>query len=211
MRWKRRHSGSGAMLLSLTLAIAIPWANQCRSEGVAANGEPSGVRPLRVLSQIGLRADYNETGGQRARRDALVLREQVSAGATARSFSTGFMLECRLGNDSRQTLIAAGMFSYTVARWSLTASPFYERTAPADRRWLYWGNVRRELAPRHSLSFEVYGSIDTRQLSKWLLVYSASVSSPLTVSVAIGSGVGSGPDLVTRTIVTWRFGAARRT
>ena len=208
MRWQRRRlSDLGAALRTLTLAIAILCANQGRSESVAANPEPS---RLHIASQIGLRMDYNETGGQGARRDALLLRTLVSPAANARSFSTALLLECRLGDDSRQTLIAAGMFNYTIARWRLTASPFYERTAPADGRWLYWGNVRRELAPRHSLSLEAYGSVDTRKPSKWLLVYAANVSSPLTVSVAIGSGIGSGPDLVTRTIVTWRFGAARR-
>src|SRR5215471_19638295 len=127
MRWERRHFGLGAVLRSLTLAAAILCASQGWSEGVAANGEPSPPPLLNVASQVGLRVDYNESGGQISRRDALVLRALVSPVASARAFSTGLLMECRLGDDSRQTLIAAGTFSYALARWSLTVSPFYER------------------------------------------------------------------------------------
>jgi len=192
------------------LAIAILCAGQVWSESRAANeGEPRSGS-LHAASQIGVRWDFSETSGHGAGREALVLETRLSSVSSDRSFRPGLLIECRLLDDGRQTLIAAGMFSYTTARWTATLSPFYERTAPADGRWLYWANVRREIEPRHSLGLELYGSLETHRPSKWLLAYSTNVSGPLTVSVAIGSGVGSGPELVARTLVTWRLGASRR-
>ena len=207
-RWKRRRSGLAPVLLWAALGNAVLCADQVKGEP-AANAEPARRPLLNAVSHLAVRSDYSETAGHAARHDALVLNTQLSLVSSERSFSPGFMVEGRLADDGRQTVIAAGMFSYTTARWTLTASPFYERTFPADR-WLYWGNARRELAPRHSLGLELYGSIGTLKPSKWLLAYSASVSRPLTVSVAIGSGVGPGPDLVTRTIVSWQLSASRR-
>ena len=212
MRCERpSRSGPGIVLRWLALGIAILCADQVRSESLAANGGQSRPRLLRAASQVGVRSDYSEIRRHWARRDALVLKTQVSPASSERSSSTGLMIECRLSDDGQQTLIAAGMFSYTMAPWTMTASPFYQRTVQtADGHWLYWGNVRRQLTPRHSLGLELYGSIETHKPSKWLLAYSGSVSKPLTVSVAIGSGVDSPPDLVIRTTVMWRLGASRR-
>jgi hypothetical protein len=72
------------------------------------------------------------------------------------------------------------------------------------------GLEARQFGPRHSLGLGRYGSIETLEPTKWLLAYSGNVSKPLSVSVAIGSGFDAGPDLVTRTTVMWRLGAARR-
>lgn len=211
MQWQGlTRFGSGVTLRWLALTIAILCAGQVRSEDLATNAAEPRSGSLRATSQIGVRSDFGETSGHAARRDALVLDTQLSRRSSDRSFSPGLLIECRFLDDGRKTLIAAGMLSYTTAPWAATLSPFYERTAPADGRWLYWANVRRELSPRHSLGLELYGSLETRRPSKWLLAYSANVSGPLTVSVAIGSGVGSGPDLVARTLATWRLGAARR-
>jgi hypothetical protein len=181
-----------------------------RSEELAASAGPAGAG-LRVASQIGVRLDHSELRGQATSRDALVLKTQVGTALGESSFSTSVLIEARIFDDGQQTLIAAGMLNYTKAPWTLTASPFFERTLQADGgRWLYWGNVRRELAPRHSLGLELYGSIETQRPTKWLVAYSASISRPLTVSVALGAGVGSGPGLVTRTTVSWQLGTARR-
>jgi hypothetical protein len=210
-RGKRSRSGWRMGLRWLAFGIAILCADRVRSEDLAANEGQSRPRLLRAASQIGVRSDYSEVRGHGARHEALVLETQVSLASSERSFSTGFMIEGRAGDDGRHTLIAAGMFSYTRAPWTMTASPFFQRTVQtAGGHWLYWGNVRRELTPRHSLGLEVYGSIETHKPSKWLLAYSESVSKPLTVSVAIGSGVDSPPDLVIRTTVMWRLGASRR-
>ena len=194
----------------LAFEIAMLVAHPVMGEGSAVNAAQSRAG-LRVASQIGVRLDYSDVGGHGTSREALVLKTQVGRALGGRSFSTSVLVEARAFDDGQQTLIAAGMFDYTRAPWTMTASPFFERTLQAaGGRWLYWGNVRRELTPRQSLGFELYGSIETHKPTKWLLVYSAGVSKPLTVSVAIGAGVGPGPDLVTRTIVSWRLGAARR-
>jgi len=210
MGYERRNTAPRFAIRWLVLGITILVAHPVRSEGFAASSGQSRAG-LRVASQIGVRLDYSEAGGHGTSRDALVLKTQVGGAAGERSFSTGVLIEARVFDDGQQTLIAAGMLNYTRARWTMTASPFYERTLEAaGGRWLYWGNARRELTPRHSLGLELYGSIETHRPTKWLVAYSAVVSRRLTVSVAIGAGVGSGPDLLTRTTVSWRLGAARR-
>jgi hypothetical protein len=210
MRYEERTTALRFELRWLTLAIAILVAHPARSEGIAAGSAEAGAG-LRVVSQIGLRFDHSELGGQGTSRDALVLRTQVGKTSGERAFSTGVLIEARVFDDRQQTLIAAGMFNFAKARWTMTASPFLERTFPATgARWLYWGNVQCELTPRSSLGLELYGSIETHRPTKWLAVYTARVSRPFTVSVAIGAGVGSGPDIVTRTTVSWQLGTARR-
>jgi hypothetical protein len=139
-----------------------------------------------------------------------VLNAQRSLASISGRLSTGVVAEYRLRDDGKRLVLAGVMFGFTRAQWSVAASPFYQLPFDGgDGRWLYWGNVRRRLTPRQSLGVEVYGSAETGRPTKWLLVYSGTVSKSLAVSFAMGSGVGSGSDLATRTIVTWKLGARR--
>jgi len=180
---------------------------------LAAVGETparAGSEPLHASVRVGARSDYAESRGKASRHEALVLSAKLSSPSANGRSSKGVLVEYRLRDDGVQLLLAGGMFDFSRARWSVAASPFYQR--PLDGgpgKWRYWGNVRARLTPRQSLGLEVYGSADTGKPSKWLLAYSGTVSTSLSVSFAVGAGVDVGPDLATRTIVTWRLGGRR--
>ena len=196
---RRRCLGLGVMLHWLVLSASMLDAG----ESLSAPLEMS------VTSQLGVRSDYSERRDTVTRRSALVVKTSVNATSSERSFSPSALIESRLFDDGQHTFIAAGMLSYRNANWTAVAGPFYHWTVHAtDGRWQYWGNVRRQLGPRHSLGVELYGSIETHEPTKWLLAYSGSISRPLSVSVAVGAGFDAGPDLVIRTTAMWRLGAA---
>ncbi len=180
---------------------------------LAAVGETparAGSEAPRASVRVGARSDYSESRGKASRHEALVLSTKLSSDSTKGHLSKGALVEYRLRDDGSHLLLAGGMFDFTRARWSLAASPFYQRSLDGrPGQWRYWGNVRRRLTPRQSLGLEIYGSADTGKPSKWLLAYSGTVSKSLAVSFALGAGVDSGPDLATRTIVTWRLGGRR--
>jgi len=190
--------GLGVTLHWLVLSASMFWANHVTSEG------------LEATSQLGVRSDYSERRGTVSRRAALVVKTSVNSTSSESPFSPSLLIESRLFDDGQHTLIAAGLLGYRKANWTAVAGPFYQWTVhAADGRWQYWGNVRRQLGPRHSLGVELYGSIETLEPTKWLLAYSGSISKPLSVSVAVGAGFDSGPDLAIRTTAMWRLGAAR--
>jgi len=190
--------GLGVTLHWLVLSASLFFANHVRSEG------------LEATSQLGVRSDYSERRDTVTRRAAVVVKTSVNATSSESQFSPSLLIESRLFDDGQHTLIAAGMLSYRKANWTAVAGPFYQWTThAADGRWQYWGNVRRQLGPRHSLGVELYGSIETLEPTKWLLAYSGTISKPLSVSVAVGAGFDSGPDLAIRTTAMWRLGAAR--
>jgi len=206
----RRFLGLGITLHWLVLSASMFWAHHVRSEGLEAGQRLSAPRRIGATSQLGLRSDYSERRGTVTRRAALVVKTSVSATSSESSFSPSLLIESRLLDDGQHTLIAAGTLGYRKARWTVVAGPFYQWTVHApDGRWQYWGNVRRQLGLRHSLGVELYGSIETHEPTKWLLVYSGGISKPLSVSVAVGAGFDAGPDLVIRTTAMWRLGAAR--
>ena len=202
--------GLGVTLHWLVLSASMFWANHVRSEGLEAGQSLSAPHQISATSQVGVRSDYSERRDTATRRAALVVKTSVNATSTESSFSPSVLIESRLFDDGQHTLIAAGMLSYRNANWTAVAGPFYQWTVHAtDGRWQYWGNVRRQLGLRHSLGVELYGSIETHEPTKWLLVYSGGISKPLSVSVAVGAGFDAGPDLAIRTTAMWRLGAAR--
>jgi hypothetical protein len=54
------------------------------------------------------------------------------------------------------------------------------------------------------LGVELFGSLETQALSRWLLGYSGTISDAVSISFAIGSGFGDGPDRVARSSIVWR-------
>ena len=203
--------GLGVTLHWLLLSASMFFANHVKSEGLEAGQSPSVPLEISATSQLGVRSDYSERRDTVSRRAALVVKTSVNVTSSESSFSPGLLIESRLLDDGQHTLIAAGLLSYRKARWTAVAGPFYQWTVhAADGRWQYWGNVRHQLGPRHSLGVELYGSIETREPTKWLLAYSGSISKPLSVSVAVGAGFDAGPDLAIRTTAMWRLGAARQ-
>ena len=210
MRYNKRGRLSlGAALRWLVLSAAMLHSSHVLSEGLEA-GQMSAPHQMSATSQLGVRSDYSERRDAVTRRAALVVKTSVNATSSERSFSPSLLIESRLFDDGQHTLIAAGLLSYRKASWTAVAGPFYQWTVhAADGRWQYWGNVRRQLGPRHSLGVELYGSMETYEPTKWLLAYSGNISKPLSVSVAVGAGFDAGPDLVIRTTAMWRLGAAR--
>lgn len=208
---RRSCLGLGVTLHWLVLSASLFSANHVRSEGLEAAQSLSAPHRMSATSQLGVRSDYSEREDTVSRRAALVVKASLNATSSESSFSPSLLIESRLLDDGQHTLIAAGTLSYRKARWTAVAGPFYQWTVHAvDGRWQYWGNVRRQLGPRHSLGVELYGSIETHEPTKWLLAYSGSISKPLSVSVAVGAGFDAGPDLAIRTTAMWRLGAARR-
>ena len=202
--------GFGLTLRWLVLSASLLWATHARSEGLEAGHTLSVPRQIGVTSQLGVRSDYSERRDAVTRRAAVVVKASVSAASSESSVSPSLLIESRLFDDGQHTLIAAGLLSYRKARWTAVAGPFYQWTVhAADGRWQYWGNVRRQLGPRHSVGVELYGSMETLEPTKWLLVYAGSISKPLSVSVGVGAGFDAGPDLAIRTTAMWRLGAAR--
>jgi hypothetical protein len=199
-------------IASLVWLVVLATANEgpACGEGVSAHGQPSLSRPLHTIVQVAARSDYVESQGRGARHETLALKTKLSRISNKPAAAPALLIEYRLRDDGLRMLLVGGMFALDWARWTVAGSPFFQQTRHGDGRWLYWVNLRRQLTPRHSLGVEVYGSVDAHRPSKWLLAYSGTVSKTLSVSFAVGSSVDSGPDLVTRAMVTWRLGELRR-
>lgn len=212
-RPRRRASlrSCGLPLRSLVVAIGFLSALQAVGETAAASaGEHPRWRGETVF-QFSARADYARTQGHVTRRDATVSTTHLRFKSLVWPLTAGLMLEYSAVDEQADTLLVAGMFSYKMSRWTVSASPFYMRTAQrATGDWRYWGSVRRHITPRHSVGVELFGALETGRLTKWTVGYSATITKSLSVSVSAGSGFNAGPDWMARTSLTWRPRPGRR-
>jgi hypothetical protein len=187
-----------------TLLLAVGWL--CV---LPANGETVAMRRADAHAQLAfqaaVRSDYKETGGRADRHDALVLTTHVRRPSPPRRVAASLMIEYSALDDGRDTLLVAGMFTRKKAQWTAAASPFYKTALrTGEGHWHYWGGIRRQVSSRHSFGVELFGSLETQALAKWLLGYTGTISDSVSVSFAVGSGIGDGPDRVARSSIVWR-------
>lgn len=195
----------------LVAAVGLLTALQATGETPGSSaGENTRWRGETVL-QFSARADYTGTQGHVTRRDAMVSTMHLRFASLSHPVTAGLMFEYSAIKEQTDTLLVAGMFTYKMARWTVSASPFYMRTAQrAAGDWRYWGSVRRHITPRHSVGVELFGALDTGRPTKWTVGYSATITETLSVSVSAGSRFDAGPDWVARTSLTWRPRPGRR-
>jgi len=193
----------------LLLAAALMCISAARSE--AATAHHRGDARTQAVAQVAARADYVKTEEHAERHDALVLTTHVRRASKARPYSAGLVLEYSFVDDAPDTLLLGGMFTRKTAKWTAAASPFFKRTfRTGTGQWYGWGSLRRQVAKRHSLGVEVYGSMETYRPTKWLLGYTGTISESVSVSLAVGSGFGDGPERVARGSIVWRPQRTRR-
>jgi len=205
---KRALSNLRAGANSLLLAAALMGISPAGGEEAAARH--NGDAPAQPVFQVAVRSDYKETNEHVDRQRALVLATHVRRVSTARASSAGLVLEYSLVDGGPDTLLLGGMFTHRSGKWAAAVSPFY-KGAPRTRtgQWYGWGNLRRQVAGRHSLGVEVLEPIGTNKPTRWLLGYSGTISESVSVNLAVGSELGDGADRVARGSVIWRPGPRR--
>jgi hypothetical protein len=204
---KRRASrrGRGFAFASLTTAAGLLNALPAAAETIAMNtGESARWQPETVV-QFSVRTDYASTRGHLTTRDATVGTMHLRLRSSIRPVTAGLMFEVSAIDEQADTLLIAGMFTCKISKWTAAVSPFYTRKVQrAAGNWRYWGSVRRQITPRHSVGVELFGALETGRPTKWLLGYSAAITETLSVSVAAGRGLDVGPDWLARAALTWR-------
>jgi len=206
---ERALSNLRAVAKSLLLATGLMCTSPASGEEAAAHH--NGHARAQAVFQVAVRSDYKETNEHVERQRALVLATHVRRTSTARPSSAGLVLEYSVVDAGPDTLLLGGMFTHKRGKWAAAASPFYKGT-PRTRtgQWYGWGNLRRQVATRHSLGLEVLEPIGTNKPAKWLLGYSGTISESVSVSLAVGAELGDGADRVARGSVVWRPRGSRR-
>jgi len=201
----------GLALRSLVVAIGLLGALQATGATPAISAVEAARWRGETVFQFSVRTDYASTRGHLRRRDAIVGTTHLRFKSPARPLTAGLMIEYAAFDEQADTLLVAGMFTYRMSKWTVSASPYHVRTAQrAAGDWRYWGSVRRHITPRYSVAVELFGALETGKPTKWTLGYSAAITETLSVSVSAGSVFDAGPDWIARTSLSWRPWPHRR-
>ena len=202
--------GYGLSPRLLLIVIGLLRALQAVGETSAADAGGGMRWQAEKVFQFSARTDHASTLGQLERRDAIVSTTHLRFKSSVRPITAGLMLEYAFVDRHADTLLVAGMFTYKQSQWTVSASPYYVRTVHrAAGDWRYWGSVRRQVTPRHSVGIELFGALETGRLAKWMVGYSATITGSLSFSLSAGSAFDVGPDWMARTSLTWRPRSSR--
>ncbi len=165
------------------------------------------VRRSAVTTSVSLaaRSDYQQTDGLSKQYRSIAATAQLRFPFPSHRYSASVLFEYSAIEHRSDTALLAAIVWYKTGDWSLSFAPYIHKASDRSAEWKQQSTVRYRISGRSAVGLELVGSLTDLGASKLLVGYYGKVSEALSVTLTVGSGVNTGPDVAVRSAVIWRL------
>jgi len=154
---------------------------------------------------LAARSDYQETDGLSKQYRSIAATAQLRFPSPSDRYSAGVLFEYSAIEHRSDTAILAAMVGYKAGNWSLSFAPYFYKASDRSGVWKQQSTARYRISSRSAVGLELVGSLTSLGAAKLLVGYYGKISEAMSVTLTVGSGLDTGPDVAVRSAVVWRL------
>jgi len=190
-------------------AVLSPQADrQIESSSTREIIDPSrSVHRLAATTSVSLaaRSDYQATAGLSKQYRSIAATAQLRFALPSPRYSASVVFEYSAIEHRSDTAILGAIVAYKAGDWSLSFAPYISKASDRSGVWKQQSTARYRISRRSAVGLELIGSLTRLGASKLLVGYYGKISDTMSVTLTVGSGLDTGPDVAVRSAVIWRL------